>query len=93
MNKIIIGMLLIIGLSGCSTMHQAGQEFVASHNLKSRVTTVCYDYWNKKDCPSGTLEADINVLSFIPGDSRFCFGLTYGDTPEGMTCAHVDVIR
>lgn len=95
-KKIIAGLVVVLMFSGCAgVMKDAGEQFIAKAGLNNKVTVVCYDYWDKKDCPLGTLQSDLDVLLFIPGESRFCYGFTDVDTvmPEGMQCLTRDLVK
>ncbi len=98
MNKVlwfITSAVVLLGLSGCATMHDRGVAYIKENHLEKAVTTICYDYWDKKDCPMGTFQADIDVLPSIPGTSRFCFGFTEVGTkyPAGMKCYSKDIVK
>lgn len=95
MKKLAIFGLAIL-LSGCAgSFKQSAEQVINKHNLRNKVTTVCYDYWDKKDCPKGTLQYDIDVVPYIPSNSRFCFGTTSSEdkTPIGMYCYKRDIIK
>jgi len=93
--KIVISILVVIVFSGCSVMKDAGSAYLTEKKLDEKVTVMCYDYFDKKECPIRTVQADIDVFRFIPSFSRFCFGFVgYEDRmPEGMTCVKKNIIK
>ena len=94
MKKIIFGAIALLMLSGCSYKDIAN-NYIEKHNLGDKVTTVCYDLIDKKECPSNLKQYDIDIVSQIPLTSRFCFGFSdYNDTyPIGMKCYSRDLIK
>jgi len=94
--KYLIMVVMAIMFSGCSQMAiDAGNKYIKKHNLENSVTTVCYDLVDKKSCPKGTKQLDINILPFIPLSSRFCLGFVDIDStkPDGMYCYKYDIIK
>ena len=91
----VAGVVLLFSLSGCTAMRDSGVAYIKKNHLENAVTTVCYDYWDKKECPLGTLQVDIDVLPSIPGYSRFCFGFTEVGVkyPTGMRCFSKDMVK
>jgi hypothetical protein len=70
------------------------EKYIAKHDLNEKVTRVCYDLYDKKECPNGVRQYDIDILPAIPGVSRFCFGVTEDMiTPDGMYCYTRDIIK
>jgi len=97
--KYLYSLILInlIFFNGCTSVmsKQAAEEAIKSNGLDNHVTVVCYDIINKKKCPTGTMQLDINILPFIPFSSRFCFGVTREQLklPVGMYCYTRDLIK
>ncbi len=94
--KYIMSLMAVLMFSGCaSKMIDAGNRYTKEKRMDEYVTVMCYDYWNKKDCPLGTLGRDLDVLSSVPGDSRFCFGFSDRNItfPEGMTCVRRNLVK
>lgn len=97
MKTVFAGMVMVIVFSGCSAMAQkAGNDYIKQHGLEHKVSSACYDLVDKKDCPSGWMQYDINILPFIPISSRFCFGLNEINKPfypVGMVCYSYDFVK
>ena len=94
--KLAILAFVMVLLTGCKdTVKPIAEQFIKDNNLDDRVTTVCYDWIDKKPCPKGTFQTDIDILFFIPSDSRFCFGTTNSKQvmPDGMTCYKRNIIK
>ena len=94
MKYLILASLL---LSGCSSHYKTAiKQYVEQNNLKERVTRVCYDYIDKKNCPNGSLQFDLDIVPYIFGTSRICLGTAeskYSKFPEGMICYEKDFIK
>ena len=87
-------MVSVIAFSGCS-YKQIAEDYITDNNLREKVTTVCYDLIDKKECPSNFKQYDIDIMSSIPLSSRFCFGITEGNftVEDGMRCYTRDIIK
>ena len=99
MKSLIIGLLVVLGVTGCSGVKPkvVAEEMLRNNSYGNKVTTVCYDLINKKDCPDGMRQIDRQVVPFWgnPLTSRFCFGFTKKDLviPTGMYCYSRDIIK
>lgn len=88
---------MVVLMSGCSVKDlavDAGNAYIKENRLSEKVTYMCYDLIDKKECPAELYQVDINILPIIPSDSRFCFG--FGEevvTPEGMVCVSRGIIK
>ena len=95
MKYLIIAIAILF--SGCASQYKVKvKEYVNKYDLKDRVTRVCYDYWDKKDCPKGTKQLDIDILPFVYGTSRICLGTAESKDaiyPDGMICYDKDFIK
>jgi hypothetical protein len=82
--------------SGCSNamMEAAGEDYLHANGYDDKSTYFCYDWLDKQECPTGLLQVDLDVFSFVPGTSRFCFGFTETNTvvPVGMVCVYRNFI-
>jgi len=96
MRHLLIAITAVFLFSGCSQMAiDAGNKYIDKHDLRSKVTMVCYDLVDKKECPKGAKQLDINILPFIPLSSRFCLGIIDRNftKPNGMYCYDYDFIE
>ena len=93
--KYILSIMMVMMFSGCAGMYDAGNTYLKEKKLDNLSTVLCYDYLDKKDCPSGFLQADIDVFSYIPSYSRFCFGFSEHNStlPIGMSCVRKNIIK
>ena len=95
MKNIILIIAIVVAFTGCKDVVKPKvEEVVRDYGLEDKVTTVCYDYFDKTPCPKGTLQIDIDILSFVPSNSRFCFGFTDANiTIDGKKCYNRDIIK
>ena len=87
---------LMILLQGCKEVVKPKvEEVLTKYDLGDKVTIVCYDYFDKKECPIGTKQMDIDILPIVPNDSRFCFGFVDKNAtiPNGMKCYKRDIVK
>ena len=93
MKKIILAIALILTFSGCSQMAlDAGSKQMTDYSLQNDVTYICYDWIDKKECPEQLMQLDIDILPYIFGTSRFCFGFSeITPNPECMNCYYHDL--
>ena len=103
MKKIILSLVGLIALmlfSGCAAKdfkveaQKAVEKYVDNNGLRHKVSTVCYDLLDKKACPTGTLQYDIQIVYWLPA-SRFCLGAVDSNAtmPTGMYCYHRDIVE
>jgi len=95
MKRVIVGLGVVLAFSGCSMMKDKAETFIAERGLDKKVSMICYDYFDKKECPSDTKQVDIDVLPFVPDSSRFCLGFVDKNATkvEGMKCVSRDIIK
>jgi len=96
MIKLLGSIGLLFMLTGCSmNVQQAGEAYLKEQRLDEYSTYACYDYIDKKECPSKLMQTDINVFSLVPGYSRFCFGFAEHNTtiPVGMACYRRNLVK
>ena len=96
MKKVILILIVVIAMlfSGCS-LKSIAEDYIVKHELDKKVTTICLDIIDKKDCPRGFKEYNIDIVPKIPFSSRFCFGITDGNftVEDGMRCYTRDIIK
>ena len=96
MKKMMIGVIAMVLFSGCAgTFKSNVEQAIRDNDLHNKATTVCYDLIDKKECPVGTLQLDVNILPFIPMTSRICAGVsdTNATFPDGMYCYRRNIIK
>ena len=98
MRKILlsgVGLIVALMFSGCSMAQQKAEAYIVKHGLQGKVTSVCYDYFDKKECPSDRKQLDIDILPFVPEDSRFCLGFVDSNSTkiDGMKCISRDIVK
>ena len=98
MKSLLVGLVAVALLTGCSGLaRDVGATIIKENKLEDKQVTVCYDLWDKKDCPKSTKQYDRKLLPFWwnPLTSRFCVGLTETSSvsPEGMYCYNKDIIK
>jgi hypothetical protein len=93
---IIAAALAAFLFTGCAgAMQHAGEEYIKANGYNDDATFFCYDWLDKKPCPAGLLQVDLDVFSAVPGMSRFCFGFTDANAtaPVGMICVRRDFVE
>lgn len=93
--KYILMIAVVMLMSGCTGAYKDRvEQKIKDAKLHEKVTTVCYDLIEKKECPSGALQFDVNILPFIPMNSRVCLGFTDANVSvDGMYCYSRDIIK
>jgi PBP1b-binding outer membrane lipoprotein LpoB len=93
--KQILAISAILLFTGCSMVKPKVEEVINKYNLQDKVTVVCYDLFDKKECPIEAIQYDIDILHIIPDNSRFCLGILDNNftVPQGMYCYSRDIIK
>jgi hypothetical protein len=93
--KQILAISAILLFTGCSIVKPKIEDTITKYNLEDKVTVVCYDLFDKKECPTKSVQYDINILSVIPYESRFCLGILDINftVPDGMYCYSRDLYK